>query len=80
MGSCMRHLPFHAGVGEGLRVSYGRQQWQNTTVEYLLYSLTLSSDRLNGVLPMSVRETQYSMAYSHSSLNESDEWEAMYED
>ena len=34
MGSCMRHLPFHAGVGEGLRVSYGRQQWQNTTVEY----------------------------------------------
>ena len=29
----MRHLPFHAGGGEGLRVSYGRQQWQNTTVE-----------------------------------------------
>src|SRR5712691_4160577 len=36
MGSCIRHVPFHAGVGEGLRVSYGRQQWQNTTVEFTL--------------------------------------------
>jgi len=64
MGSCMRHLPFHAGGGRGLRVSHGRQQWQNTTVEL---------ERRNAEVLFSLDRATVSLCYNTARTMNTDE-------